>query len=80
LGHFRLIFGFIFDSFSWVWQKNDQNEPKNETKKDVKNGYREHSSTENRLFQTWDRAGIHFLPSLCMMGAIECEAMGPMLS
>jgi hypothetical protein len=32
LGHFRLIFGFIFGSFSGVWQKNDQNDPKNEMK------------------------------------------------
>jgi hypothetical protein len=36
LGHFWLIFGFIFGSFSRVWQKND--DPKN----DPKNGYREH--------------------------------------
>jgi hypothetical protein len=29
-----------------VWQKNDQNGPKNEVKNDEKNGYRERSETQ----------------------------------
>jgi len=36
--HFWAIFG----SFSHVWEKNDQNDPKNGMKNDVKNGYCEH--------------------------------------
>jgi hypothetical protein len=36
--HFLAIFG----SFLHVWQKNCQNDPKNEMKNDVKNGYHEH--------------------------------------
>ena len=40
------IFGFIFGSFLVVWQKNDQNGPKNEVKNDVKNGYHECSETQ----------------------------------
>jgi hypothetical protein len=46
LGHFQLIFSFIFGSFLVVWLKNDQNGPKNEVKNDVKNGYRERSETQ----------------------------------
>jgi len=43
LGLFTVaIFGFIFGSFSHVWQKNDQNDPKNETQNDMKNGYCKH--------------------------------------
>ena len=37
--HFGAIFGFIFGSFSHVWQKNDLNDLKNEMKND---GYCEH--------------------------------------
>jgi hypothetical protein len=40
--HFQAIFG----SFSHVWQKNDQNGPKNQVKNDVKNGYCEHSEMQ----------------------------------
>jgi hypothetical protein len=40
------IFGFIFRSFSGVWQKNDQNGPKNEVKNDEKNGYCERSEMQ----------------------------------
>jgi hypothetical protein len=43
LGHFQLISGFIFGSFSGVWQENDQ---KNEMENDVKNGYCECSETQ----------------------------------
>jgi hypothetical protein len=46
LGHFQLVFGFIFVSFSGVWQENDQNDQKNETKNDVKNGYCECSEMQ----------------------------------
>ena len=34
--HFWLIFGFIFRSFSGVWQKNDQNGLKNDVRNEVK--------------------------------------------
>jgi hypothetical protein len=47
--HFWLIFGFIFGSFSCVWQKNDQNDPKNEMKNDMKNGY--HECSEMQTFR-----------------------------
>jgi hypothetical protein len=46
LGHFRLILGFIFGSFSGVWQKNDQNGPKNDVKNEAKNGYCERSEMQ----------------------------------
>ena len=40
--HFWAIFGLFFV----VWQKNDQNGPKNEVKNDMKNGYCEHSEMQ----------------------------------
>jgi hypothetical protein len=54
LGHFQLIFGFIFGSFLVVWLKNDQNGPKIEVKNDVKNGYRECSETFRRQEPNYD--------------------------
>jgi hypothetical protein len=47
LGHFQLIFNFIFGSFLYIWQRNKQKGIKNDAKNDVKNGYREHPGKEN---------------------------------
>ena len=62
--HFWLIFGFIFGSFSRVWQKNDQNDPKNDMKNDMKNGYREHPGkqkphkwSKNAFYMVFGSAG-----------------------
>jgi hypothetical protein len=52
------IFGFIFGSFSGVWQKNDQNEMKN----DVKNGYSEYSETQTS--GRWSKNAFYLPPVL----------------
>jgi len=51
------IFGFIFGSFSRVWQKNCQNDPKNEMKNDVKNGYQNTLKSKNAFYLFFGTAG-----------------------
>jgi hypothetical protein len=61
LGHFWLIFGFIFGSFSRVWQKNDQNDPKNGIKNDMKMATvntleSKNNKNEAKMHFTWSSA------------------------